>query len=88
MNTSQYLFHRDVGIQLSRERLPAFQSMWYCIALKGQGKMFIIGSDWLDRGSNCLDLVRLANVKHWPNSVLMLGQRRRRWHNIKTALVE
>ena len=27
-----------------------------------------------------------ANTRHSPNAVLMLGQRRRRWTNIKTAL--
>ena len=27
-----------------------------------------------------------ANMKNWPNVVLMLGQRRRRWTNIKTTL--
>ena len=27
-----------------------------------------------------------VNRRHWPNVVLMLGQRRRRWANIKSAL--
>ena len=27
-----------------------------------------------------------ANMRRWPKAVLMLGQRRRRWTNIKTAL--
>ena len=27
-----------------------------------------------------------ANTRHWPNVILMLGRRRRRWANIKTTL--
>ena len=29
-----------------------------------------------------------AKTIHWNNVVLMLGQRRRRWANVKTTLVE
>ena len=29
-----------------------------------------------------------ANTTHWVNAVLMLGQRRRRWSNISTALTQ
>ena len=29
-----------------------------------------------------------ANTRHSPDTVLMLGQRRRRWPNIETVLVE
>ena len=32
--------------------------------------------------------VKVDSGKHWPNAVLMLVQRRRRWTNIKINLVD
>ena len=42
-------------------------------------KQHWVGVSWMKEHS--------ANTKHWPNSILKLDQRRRRWHTIETILV-
>ena len=61
-------------------------SLWWASTSHSQETQFAdCGLTLLWNGSH-LALYHSANSKHWTNVVLMLGQHRRRWYNIKAPL--